>query len=375
MIITLLFNWRVYEESANYWHTIRDAVFGTQIIQKSGRHMKLSIGDVLVGLERGQDPQALFMAAFGNSEWGMIHQDRLAEGFPTVFGMIFENMPCALAAELHEALESHDGYLGAISMHFEVPAHLALYRLRLPTEFRLQGNLFRQFYHMGNDDGYDEEGLNEMKQFGYTDLGFEDLGASRTILDDFDTPRHFERVTAFRGLLAQSEPASDDDIYELAMLLEDLSPMLFNALGAAAERLADAETEEEIVQVGLSGRRYMEQLADALFPFRETAKGERKLGKAEYKNRLWAFVARETDGDEDQLKGIGAEIDRVVQEFNKALHADQTREAIATTFADAAKLTAGLFALNPEAARDGYVGHTKSIRRFIEDLRRDALEP
>jgi hypothetical protein len=41
------------------------------------------------------------MAAFGNSEWRMIHQDRLAEGFPTVFGMIFENMPCALAAELH----------------------------------------------------------------------------------------------------------------------------------------------------------------------------------------------------------------------------------------------------------------------------------
>lgn len=371
MIITLLFNWQAYEQSGNYWHDIRKAVFGTQIIQNSGQHMKLSIGDVLVGLKRGQDPQALFMAAFGNSEWGMIHEERLFDGFPTVFGMIFENMPRALASDLHAALEDHDGYLGAISMHFEVPAHLALYRLRLPTEFRLQGKMFRQFYHMGNRDGYEVEDLNEMKQFGYTDVGFEDLGASRTILDDFDTTRHFERVAAFRTMLVQSEPESEDQAYELAMLLEDLSPRLFNALGAAAERLSHAETEEEIAQVGLSGRRYMEQLADALFPPRETAKGERKLGKAEYKNRLWEFVARETGGNEKRLKAIGASIDGLVAEFNKALHADRTREEIAETFSDAAKLTAALFALNPEAARNGYVGHMKSIRKFAEDLKRD----
>ncbi len=370
MIITLLFNWRAYEQSGDYWHQIRDAVFQTQIIQKSGRHMKLSIGDVLTGIERGQDPQALFMAAFGNSEWGMIYDERLVEGFPTIFGMIFENMTREMAIDLHHALEDHKGYLGAISMHFEAPAHLALYRLRLPTEFRLQGGMYRQFYNMGNRDGYDEYDLNDMKQFGYTDVGFEDLGASRTILDDFDTTRHFERVAAFRAMIARSTSGGEDDVYELAMLLEDLSPKLFNALGAAAERLASAETEEEIAQVGLSGRRYMEQLADALFPPRKTAKGERKLGKAEYKNRLWAFVEHEARGDDKRVKELGASIDRVVDEFNKALHSDQTREAIEKTFSDAAKLTAALFALNPEAARNGYLGHTKSIQRFIEELRR-----
>ncbi len=55
MIIAFLFNWRAYSEAGNYWHEIRDAVFAPGIIQRSGRHMKLSIGDVLVGLERGQD--------------------------------------------------------------------------------------------------------------------------------------------------------------------------------------------------------------------------------------------------------------------------------------------------------------------------------
>jgi hypothetical protein len=53
MIIALLFNWRAYEQSGNYWHETRKEVFGTQIIQNSGQHMKLSIGDVLVGLKEG----------------------------------------------------------------------------------------------------------------------------------------------------------------------------------------------------------------------------------------------------------------------------------------------------------------------------------
>lgn len=83
------------------------------------------------------------------------------------FGMIFENIPRALASDLHAALKDYDGYLGPISMHFEVPAHLALYRLGLPTEFRLQGKMFRQFDRMGNPEGYEVEDLNEMKQLGY----------------------------------------------------------------------------------------------------------------------------------------------------------------------------------------------------------------
>src|SRR4051812_14631026 len=115
MIIALLFNWRAYPSALNYWHEIREAVFSAGIIQRSGRHMKLSIGDVLVGLERGQDPEALYVAAFLNSEWRLVDEDRLMDGFPTIFGMVFENMPRTLAAGLHEALLAHAGYLGAVS--------------------------------------------------------------------------------------------------------------------------------------------------------------------------------------------------------------------------------------------------------------------
>ena len=368
MIIALLFNWNAYEQDLNYWHEIRDAVFAPGIIQRSGRHMKLSIGDVLTGLRAGQDAEALYIAAFASSEWRLVDENRLIEGFPTIFGMVFENMPRGLATELHEAMLAHKSYLGAVSVHLEFGPHLALYRLRLPAQYRLQGASLRSFYAMGNEDACDEYDLQDMQRLGYSDVDFEDSGASRTILDDFDTPRHFKRVAAFRNLLSSALPGGEDDAYELTMLLEDLSPRLFNALGAAAERLADAENEEEVAQVALSGRRYMEQLADALFPPSDAPRGKRLLNKASYKNRLWAFVEDGTTGEPLRLEEIGKEIDRVVEELNAGLHADRAKERVAASLADAAKLTATLVALNPQAVRNGYLAYTESLRAFVREL-------
>ena len=368
MIIALLFNWRAYSESGNYWYKIRDAVFSTGIIQRSGRHMKLSIGDVLVGLRSGQDPEALFKAAFANSEWVYVYEDRLFDGFPTVFGMVFENMPKALAEELSEALFDHAGFMGAISIHLEFPPHLALYRLRLPPHYRLEGMKLRSFYSMGNQDGCDPSDLEDMQRLGYEDTAFEDTGAGRTILDDFDTPRHFERVAAFRKLLTHRLPSGEDDSYQLTMMLEDLSPKLFNALGAAAERLASAENEEEVAQVAVSCRRYLEQLADALFPPTDAPRGKRKLNKQAYRNRLWAFAEDHLQDDPTRLSIIGKEVDRVVEELNAGLHADQPKDRVARSIADAALLTATLFALNPNIIRNGYLAYMDSLRAFVGEL-------
>lgn len=368
MIIAFLFNWRAYPEEGNYWHAIRDAVFATGIIQRSGRHMKLSIGDVLVGLERGQNPQALFLAAFAHSKWALLHEDRLLDGFPTDFGMVFENMPTELASALHSALEDHGGYLGAISVHFEFPPHLALYRLRLPPHFRLEGTKLRSFYSMGNQDGCDPSDLEDMQRLGYADVDFEDTGAGRTILDDFDTPRHFERVAAFRELLTGSLPGGEDDAYQLTMILEDLSPKLFNALGAAAERLKSAETAEEVAQVAISGRRYLEQLANTLFPPTDTPRGKRKLGRDAFRNRLWAFAEDHLGGDEARLSTIGREVDRLVEELNVGVHAEQPAERVARSISDAAVLTATLFALDPDSARNGYFAYMDSLRAFVGEL-------
>ena len=377
MIIAFLFNWRAYHHEENYWEIIREAVFAPGIVQRSDRHMKLSIGDVLVGIERGQDAEALYSAAFARSEWRLVEEDRLIDGFPTIFGMVFENMPRALASELGEALLPHEGYLGAISVHFEYKPHLALYRSRLPPQYRLHGTRLRSFYFMGNQDGCDPSDLEDMKSLGFTDVAFEDSGLSRTILDDFDTSRHFERVAAFRELLLNTINAKEDDVHQLTMLLEDLSPKLFNALGAAAERLAYAENEEDVAQVAISGRRYMEQLADALFPATDTPRGKRTLNKAAYKNRLWTFVEDHTANAPDRRLKIGNEIDRVVNYLNSAVHSARPKEQVAALVCDAAMLTATLFSLAPEMIRNGYLAYTESLRAFVREMavQGDSAEP
>jgi hypothetical protein len=368
MIIAFLFNWAAYPHNRNYWHDIRRAVFKTGVIQRSGRHMKLSIGDVLCGIERGQNPEALFNAAFANSKWQMVDNDRLNEGFPTVFGMVFENMPQGLATELDAQLILHKGYLGAISIHLELPPHLALYRLRLPPEYRVEGTKLRAFYSMGNRDGCDDADLKSMRRLGYTDIDWEDSGASRTIFDDYDTTRHFERVAAFRNILSDALAGGEDDAYQLVMLLEDLNPRLFDTLGAAAERLRDADTEEAVAQVALSGRRYMEQLADTLFPATDIKRENRVLDEAAYRNRLWAYVEDRTPDDLDYRQRLGLEIDRIVKEVNAGLHADQPKERVAAALTDAASLTANLFALDPAAIRNGYLAYSGALRSFVREL-------
>lgn len=368
MIIALLFNWKAYPAEKNYWDVIRKLVFKTGIIQKSGRHMKLAIGDVLVGIEQGQDARKLYQAAFLNSEFRLVEENRLINGFPTVFAMVFENMPRMLAAELDSAIRNHKAYLGAISVHLEFPPHLALYRLSLPPQYRVHGNRLRSFFTMGTQDDCDPKDLIEMKRLGYSDVAFEDIGLSRTIFDDFDTPRHFQRVAAFRTLLSSGGRFEEDEVYQLLMLLEDLNPKLFNTLGAAAERLSTAENEEDLAQVALSGRRYMEQLADALFPPVQGKRAGRSLNSASYKNRLWAFAEDHNTSGLAGLHKLGLEVDRVVNELNSGLHGIRSKERIAASIGDAAVLTLNLFSLAPEKIRNGYLGYIDSLRSFVEEL-------
>lgn len=66
-----------------------------------------------------------------------------------------------------------------------------------------------------------------------------------------------------------------------------------------------------------------------------------------------------------RLASIGKEIDRVVLAFNAGLHADRTKEQVASSISDAAVLTAKLFALNPSNIRNGYLAYMDTIRAFF----------
>ena len=110
-------------------------------------------------------------------------------------------------------------------------------------------------------------------------------------------------------------------------------------------------------------------MADALFPPTDDSPGGRSFNKSAYQNRRWAFAEKAVAGDEKRLSSVGNEIDRVVTEVNADLHADQPKTRVASAICDTAKLTATLFAMNPDAAKNGYLAYTDSLRAFVRELR------
>lgn len=130
----------------------------------------------------------------------------------------------------------------------------------------------------------------ELKALGFTDVDWEDTGGHGTIFDDYDTLEHFSRVRAFQRMVSAYLPDGEDGADALVLMLEDLNPRLFNTLGAMARALETATHQEDLAQVGVSARRYMEQLADVLFPACEARYKGMDVTSSEFKNRLLAYV-------------------------------------------------------------------------------------
>jgi hypothetical protein len=133
---------------------------------------------------------------------------------------------------------------------------------------RVQGSSCSVFFFIGQEFCKNEDDFADMREIGY-DVTWENRGAHGTYFDDYNTAGHFQQVENFRVTIAPYMADGENDADELVMVLEDHNPALFNALGAAVEALGRARSEEHVAQVALSGRRYMEQLADVLFPAQE----------------------------------------------------------------------------------------------------------
>jgi hypothetical protein len=344
MNVAFLFNSDDPKYRGIYGDSIRNKVFGLGILQASNRHMKVSVGDVLIygNAKSWVEYDALTERAYFAGTWSEFLLDRLRATFrkATVYALTFENMTRKIALTLHEALRRDESYLGLLQVDFAYGPHLALFRNSMIELYRVEGATCRVFYAMSDEDARDDYEPEAMRLAGFSDVDWEDRGAHKTIFDDFDTLEHFARVAAFSDAVAPFMAGSADDASQLVMVLEDLNPKLFDALGAAVQTL---------------GRAY---------------KG-RKVGRAEFRNRIWAYISDNVGGDSAKLVALGGEADRLVEEFNAGLHAHRPKQAILQALADAGILTSALLALDPIAARNPYYAH----ERRIIDLLKDAVRP
>ena len=109
MNVAFLFNSDDPKYNGFYGDPIRNTVFGLGILQASNRHMKVSVGDVLIygNAKTWAEYDALTERVYFADTWSEFLLDRLRATFrkATVYALTFENMTRKIALALHEALK------------------------------------------------------------------------------------------------------------------------------------------------------------------------------------------------------------------------------------------------------------------------------
>lgn len=374
MIIAVLFNSNDPKFNHYYGPPIRDLIFGTDVLQASGRHMKVKYGHVLIysHARTRQEFERLAEATYFGTTWSRIDGARLRSSYMkvTIWAWVIQNVTHKIAEDLHVALSADGSYMGLHAVDYAHPQHLVLYRNSMPEYCRVFGTQCTLFYSMGNEDEKDEFEAEELLALYFDEVEWEDRGAHGTIFDDYDTPSHFQQVREVQTVFAGGTLEGDYAAEELVMMLEDINPRLFNTLGAAVRAVNRAQNEEDIAHVGLSGRRYFEQLADELFPARPQRHNGRDVTEAKYRNRLWAFIDQavaQAGRKRQTVQALGSEVDRLVDEVNSMLHGSRDRAKALRLLLDLARLSATLLQLDPKTARKPYDAFNENIIELFSD--------
>lgn len=374
MIIAVLFNSDDPKFDGYYGGPIRDIIFKTSVLQSSKRHMKVKLGNVNIyrHAKTPENYKRLAEATFFSDAWSLVKRDRIEATYAhaTICAWVIQNVTHKIAEQLDAALSSESAYLGLHAIEFIRPAHLMLYRNYMGDFCRITGDRCMLAYSMGNEESRNLWEAEHLQTLGFSEVGWEDRGAHGTIFDNYDTPEHFKQVREVQSVFAAGLKEGDYEAEEITMLLEDANPKLFDTLGAAVRAVNRAQNAEEIAQVGLSGRRYIEQLADVLFTPGSVSDDGRIITKEKFKNRIWAFITKSTPLTEinrdNVIKCLGKEVDRLIDEVNALVHGDQNKTRALKILFDLAKLTASLLQLDPSATRKPYDAFNQSMLDFLE---------
>lgn len=376
MIVAFLFNSDDPKYGGYYGEPIRKLILSSNILQQSGRHLKISVGDVLILSHAKTTEEYLFLCeqTYFWHPWNYLFQDKIRATYlkATVFAWVIQNITEEITKSLHSNLKGDSAYLGMHALDYSYPIHLALYRNSMISQFRIKGKKCNLYYSsLDEEENKDYWEFETLEEFGF-DVDWEDTGARQTIFNDYDTLEHFSQVKDFVDAIAPYLSGGTDEAEELAMLLEDLDPKLFDSLGAAVRAFKRAQNEEDLAHVGLSGRRFMEQLADVLFPATHEPYKGREVTRDKYKNRLWAFVDLALPASESEratkFTALGKEIDRLIKEFNAAIHGNPDNDRVGQAYGDLAKFTVKLLSISPDMVRKPYYAYQKSLNEFMKQV-------
>lgn len=372
MVIAVLFHADHPSLGSYYGWPIKKQLFSSRILQNANRHLKIGMGDLLLyhyAKTKCELVQLTEKTLFHTkSKW--LNRAKVNDCVlnSTIFAWVIQNVTEELTEQLHQSLANFPAYLGIHEIQFSYPHHLIFFRNLMGESYRVIGNAVWVLCPMGEMEEYGTAELDELKTLGFETAELEDSGARMTIFDDYDTIEHFEQVDAFLEQTSSYFENGENDAFELCMLLTDINPKLFHSLGAAVRVAKHIQNEEDAAQIALSGRRYLEQLADVLFAPSDEKYNGRNVRKADYKNRIWAFIetsVKQNNGEQIMIAKLGKEIDRLIDLFNSAIHGEQSQDVMIRGFADLAKISLILVTLQPLYAKNPYYAYEKKLTEFM----------
>ena len=377
MNIAFLFNADYKSLGSYYGLPIMKKILQSNIIQNSSRHMRILIGDILTYdiASKSANPtydnlEQICKKVYIPKNFNHLKIDLLINTFrsATVFCWVFQNMTKDIGLKLNNFLFSEKYYLGSMDVSYDYGPHLVLFRNFLCENYGIFGRQCHIFYRLSENEDPDIFIKKIFEEYGFI-VDFEDVGARRTIFDDYDTLEHFTRVEDFKNIFSKISRLTEDIISNIVFFLEELHPKLFDAFASAARTLERAETEEDFAQVAISGRRLIEQLADYLFPPRVEKYNNRDVSKDKFKNRIWAYIEdtmKECEiEDESKLNNLGQEVEHLLELFNKGLHSNISKEKIEKAFTELILWMYELIELSPKSIKRPYLAYEDKLNDFI----------
>ena len=380
MNIAFLFNSDHEIYNGYYGGPILELVLKSNILQTTNRNIKVSVGDILTfsATSESETPTydyfyKLNKKVYTPYKFNHLIQPKLENisKKSTIYCIFFQNILQNTAISLHNKLKNNDSYLGSMDINLNNQLHARFFKYSLITNYRIFNKECSIFYSMNDNEDPDISEKEYFEKYNFK-VNYEDLGAVDTIFDNYYANyKHLSRIQDFKDIFLTLPNVNDDILDNIIISLEELHPKLFNSFAALSRTYARIETEEDIAQCSLSGRRILEQLADHLFPPREMEHNGRKVGKSQYKNRLWAYITDVVNIhsiDKKNITNIGKQIDCLVDNFNAGLHSDYNKNELIILIEKLIFFIIDLVNLSPSSIRRPYLAYDKEISNFMEEL-------
>lgn len=386
MNVAFLFNSDHEIFNGFYGLPIMKKILETNVLQNTNRNIKISEGDILTfsAISQSQDRTYEAFYKLNKKVYSPVFFKNLIQPkleniskIATVYCVYIKNILENDAFLLHTKLIDYMPYLGSMDIDFNNKLHARFFEYSLVKKFRIYNKQCSMFYSMsefeeigGEEAFYGEKDLFISNGFNVI---FEDTGAKDTIFDKYYANyEHLSRIQDFKNSFLNLPNITDDILDNIIASLEELHPKLFNSFAAMARTFNRIETEEDIAQCSLSGRRFLEQLSNYIFPPRNEKYNNRKVGKAEYKNRIWAYIGdtvKYNNLNEELIQKLGKKLDNIIDEFNHGLHGELNQTELSSTIEKLLNFIVKLVNMSPQDIRKPYLAYTDEIESFMQELK------